>query len=85
MSLSSARRSSDSPASEFGIRWVPTIFGALLVIWGLSWIFAGGVRSKASWGMVTMGIVLLAVGVTLLRVGRRGISRSLRSSDQTPP
>jgi len=34
--------------------------------------------------MVAMGIVLLAVGITLLRVGRRGISRSLRSH-QTPP
>ena len=68
--------------SKFGIRWVPTIVGAILVIWAFTWIVAGVLGNTKRVGTLGMGIVLLAVGIALLRWGRRGISRSLRSSGQ---
>ena len=70
--------------SRFGIRWVPTILGALVVIWAFTWIVAGALGSVGRVGMLGMGIVLLAIGIALLRLGRRDLSRPLRSTDQRP-
>jgi Na+/melibiose symporter-like transporter len=77
MSMSMTRQE-----SKFGIRWVPTILGALVVIWALTWIVAGALGSVGRVGMLGTGIVLLAVGIALLRFGRRDLTRPVRSSDQ---
>lgn len=68
--------------SEYGIRWVPTIAGAILVIWAFTWGAAGVLDNGNRAGTIAISIVLLAVGVALLQWGRRGLSRSLRSPDQ---
>ncbi len=68
--------------AKVGIRWVPTILGALVTIWALTWIVAGALGNVGRVGMLGMGIVLLAIGVALLRYGRRDLTRPLRSSDQ---
>lgn len=68
--------------AEYGIRWVPTIAGALLVVWAFTWGAAGVLGNGNRVGTIAISIVLLAVGVALLQWGRRGISRSLRSPNQ---
>lgn len=68
---------------EFGIRWPPTILGALLVIWGFVWIASGLAAPLKSPATLLLGLAFLAFGVGLLRVGRRGITRSLKSAGKT--
>ena len=71
--------------SEYGIRWVPTIAGALLVIVAFTWGAAGVLGNTNRLGAVAISIILLAVGIALLQWGRRGIARSLRSPNQRSP
>lgn len=71
--------------AEYGIRWVPTIAGALLVVLAFTWGAVGVLGNTNRVGTLVISIVLLAVGIALLQWGRRGISRSLRSPDQPPP
>ena len=66
--------------SEYGIRWTPTIIGAVLVLWAFAWIISGALGPKhRTWTMVA-GVVMLGTGIALLRWGRRGITRSLKSA-----
>lgn len=68
--------------NEFGIRWAPTISGALFLIGGVVWIAAGLANPSKSATELLLGFASLVLGVGLVRWGRRGLVRSLRSMDR---
>jgi len=70
---------------NYGIRWLPTIFGAFLVIAGLVLLAAGVAAPLKSSLELLLGFAFLVFGIGLIRLGRQGITRSLRSPDKTEP
>lgn len=67
---------------EFGIRWVPTILGTLLIVTGIV-LFASGLAAPSKSSVELMlSVAFVIVGIALIRFGRRGITRPLRSIDR---
>ena len=70
---------------NYGIRWLPTILGAFLVIAGFVLLAAGLAAPLKSSIELLLGFVFLVFGIGLIWLGRQGITRSLRSTDKAKP
>jgi len=70
---------------EVGIRWLPTIGGSFILLFGLYWIVTGALAGARGLVVLVGGIVLLVLGIILLRVGRRDLTRSLRAQPGDRP